>query len=35
MPILLAFSGAAFNCFAEGALLGASVFLASRGGKGR
>ena len=31
MPILFAITGSALGCFAEGAILGASVYLVSRG----
>lgn len=31
MPILFAVAGSALGCFAEGAILGASVYLVSRG----
>lgn len=33
MPILFAITGSALGCFAEGAVLGASVYLVSRGVK--
>jgi len=31
VPILFAITGSALGCFAEGAILGASVYLVSRG----
>ena len=31
MPILFAITGSALGCIAEGAILGASVYLVSRG----
>lgn len=31
MPILFAATGSALGCFAEGCILGASVYLVSRG----
>ena len=31
MPVLFAITGSALGCFAEGAILGASVYLVSRG----